>query len=123
MIDSLLYLTAYMPGILFSIFLCSRFQSDPRQSYLTVVKRIFRYIKGTTNLGLIYKKSKEYKLVGYCDVEYSRDRLERNSTSGICQFLGDNLTHGPTRDNQQQYYQQLKQNILSQQVVAHKSSG
>ena len=61
MIGSLLYLTA--SDILFSICLCARFQSDPRESHLTVVKRIFRYLKGTTNLGLLYKKSSDYKLV------------------------------------------------------------
>jgi len=41
--------------------LCARFQSDPRESHLTVVKRIFRYLKGTTNLGLLYRKSLDYK--------------------------------------------------------------
>jgi len=49
-ICSLLYLTASRPDILFSVCLCSRFQSNPRESDLTVVKRIFRYLKGTTNL-------------------------------------------------------------------------
>jgi len=74
MIGSLLYLTASRPDILFNICLCARFQSDPREPHLTAVKRIFRYLKGTTNLGLLYKKSSDYKL-----------------TSGNCQFLGDNL--------------------------------
>ena len=50
MIGSLLYLTASRPDILFSVCLCARFQSDPRESHLTDVKRIFRYLKGTTNL-------------------------------------------------------------------------
>jgi len=52
MIGSLLYLTASRPDILYSVFLCARFQLDPRESHLTVVKRIFRYLKGTTNFGL-----------------------------------------------------------------------
>jgi hypothetical protein len=39
---------------------------------------------------LIEKPSK-YKLVGYCDADYAGDRIERKSTSGSCQFLGDNL--------------------------------
>ena len=50
MIGCLLYLNASRPDILFSLCLCARFQSDPRESHLTVVKRIFRYMKGTTNL-------------------------------------------------------------------------
>jgi hypothetical protein len=91
MIGSLLYLTASMPDILFSVYLCVRFQSNPRESHLTVVKRIFRYLKGTTNLGLLYRKSLDYKLVGFCDADYAGDRIERKSTSGNCQFLGVNL--------------------------------
>ncbi|CAJ2637754.1 unnamed protein product [Trifolium pratense] len=91
MIGSLLYLIASRPDILFSVCLCARFQSDPRESHLTVVKRIFRYLKGTTNLGLIYKKSKDYGLVGFCDADYAGDKIERKSTSGNCQFIGENL--------------------------------
>jgi len=63
MTGSLLYLTASRPYILFNVCLCSRFQSDPRESHLTAVKRIFRYLKGTTNLGLLYRKSLDYKLI------------------------------------------------------------
>jgi len=70
--------------------LCARFQSDPRESHLTTIKRIFKYLKGTINLGLLYRKSLDYKLIGFCDADYAGDRIERKSTSGICQFLGDN---------------------------------
>jgi len=59
MIGSLLYLIASRPDILFSVCLCARFQLDPREPHLTAVKRIFRYLKGTTNLRLLYKKSSD----------------------------------------------------------------
>ena len=91
MIGSLLYLTASRPDILFNVCICARFQSDPRESHLTAVKRIFKYLKGTTNLGLFYRKSSGYSLVGYCDADFAGDRVERKSTSGSCQFLGENL--------------------------------
>jgi len=91
MIGSLLYLSAARPDILFNVCLCARFQSNHRESALTVVKRIFRYLKGTTNLGLLYRKSLEYKLVGFYDADYAGDRIERKSTSGNSQFLGENL--------------------------------
>ena len=57
MIGSLLYLTASRPDILFSVYICARFQSDPRESHLIAVKRIFKSLKGTTNLSLFYRKS------------------------------------------------------------------
>ncbi|CAL2227893.1 unnamed protein product [Prunus armeniaca] len=40
MIGSLLYLTASRPDISYSAGVCARFQSDPRESHLFVVKRI-----------------------------------------------------------------------------------
>ncbi|GJW77714.1 hypothetical protein Tco_0139396, partial [Tanacetum coccineum] len=54
MIGSLLYLTASRPNIMFSVCLWDRFQEDPKSSHLEAIKRIFRYIKGTTHLGLCY---------------------------------------------------------------------
>jgi len=84
MIDSLLYLTTSRPDILFSVCLCARFQSHPKEYHLSAVKRIFRYLKGTTNLGLLYRKSLDYKLVGFCDADCAGDRIERKSTSGNC---------------------------------------
>ncbi|RDX77488.1 hypothetical protein CR513_42386, partial [Mucuna pruriens] len=64
MIGSLLYLTTSRPDI--SVCLCTRFQVDPRESHLTNVKRIFRYLKGITNLGLYYK------LKDYNDADFAR---------------------------------------------------
>lgn len=77
MIGSLLYITTFRLDILFSVCLCARFQSDLRESHLNVVKRIFRYMTGTTNLGLFYEKSKDCKLVGSCDADYAGDRHKR----------------------------------------------
>jgi hypothetical protein len=91
MIGSLLYLTASSSDILFSVCLFARFQSDPRESHFTAVKRIFRYLKATCNIGLLYQKSDDYKLIGLCDADYAGDKLERKSTSGNCQFISENL--------------------------------
>ena len=58
MIDSLLYLTASRPDIMFSVCLCARFQSCPKESHLIVVKCIIRYLKGTIGMGLWYPKTR-----------------------------------------------------------------
>jgi len=70
MIGSLLYLIASRLDIMFSVCLCTRFQSDPRDSHLTTVKRIFRYLVCITNLSLVYKYTDNYKLSSYCDTDY-----------------------------------------------------
>ncbi|GJR30108.1 retrovirus-related pol polyprotein from transposon TNT 1-94 [Tanacetum coccineum] len=92
MIGSLLYLTASRPDIIFSICLCACFQEDPKTSHLEVVKRIFRYIKGTTHLGLWYPKGTGIETVVYADSDHAGDYVDRKSTSGICTFVGCCLT-------------------------------
>ena len=57
MIGSLLYVIANRPNIMYSVCLCSRFQSCPKKSYLSVVKRILKHLKGTMDIGLWYPKS------------------------------------------------------------------
>ena len=52
LIGSLLYLTASRPDILFSVCLCARFQSAPTETHLLAVKRIFKYLINTLNLGI-----------------------------------------------------------------------
>jgi hypothetical protein len=44
MIGSLLYLCASRPDIMLSVCMCARFQADPKEAHLTVVKRILRYL-------------------------------------------------------------------------------
>ena len=61
MIGSLLYLTDSRPDIMFSVCLCARFQSCPKESHLIAVKRIIRYIKGTIGMGLWYLKSEIFQ--------------------------------------------------------------
>ncbi|GKC48674.1 hypothetical protein Tco_1071419 [Tanacetum coccineum] len=92
MIGSLLYLTASRPDIMFSVCLCARFQEDPKSSHLEVVKRIFRYIKGTTHLGLCYPKGTGIKTIVYADSGHAVDYVDRKSISGVCTFMGCCLT-------------------------------
>jgi hypothetical protein len=91
MIGSLLYLTASRPDIMFATCLCARYQADPKESHLVAVKRILRYIKGTTGLGLWYPKESGFELVGYSDADFGGCKIDRKSTTGSCQFLGGRL--------------------------------
>ncbi|RVW15600.1 Retrovirus-related Pol polyprotein from transposon RE1 [Vitis vinifera] len=91
MIGSLLYLTASRPDIMYSVCLCARFQSCPKESHLSAVKRILRYLKGTMNIGLWYPKGDNFELIGFSDADFAGCRVERKSTSGTCHFLGHSL--------------------------------
>nr|GEV26116.1 hypothetical protein [Tanacetum cinerariifolium] len=52
MIGSLMYLTSSRPHIMFAVFACAHFQVTPKASHLHAIKRIFRYLKGKSHLGL-----------------------------------------------------------------------
>lgn len=91
MIGSLLYITASRPDIMFAVCLCARYQSNPKISHLNAVKRIFKYLKGTTNLGLWYPKNQPFELNCYSDSDFAGDQVDRKSTSGTCHFLGMSL--------------------------------
>ena len=88
MIGSLLYLTASRPDIMYSVCLCARYQSNPKESHLNAVKRIFRYLSGTKNLGLWYPKGTHIDLFSYTDADWAGCTIDRKSTSGTCHFLG-----------------------------------
>nr|GEV02648.1 retrovirus-related Pol polyprotein from transposon TNT 1-94 [Tanacetum cinerariifolium] len=92
MIGSLLYLTTSRPDIMFSVCLCANFQEDPKTSHLEAIKRIFRYIKGTTHLGLWYPKRSGIETIVYVDSDHAGGYVDRKSTSGICTFMGCCLT-------------------------------
>lgn len=90
-IGSLLYLTASRPDIMFAVGVCARFQVNPKESHLNAVKKIIKYIKSTQNLGLWYSKEGGIELKGYTDSDFAGCKVDRKSTSGICQFLGQRL--------------------------------
>nr|GEV22286.1 copia protein [Tanacetum cinerariifolium] len=83
MIGSLLYLTASLPDIMFSVYLCARFQEAPKTFHLEAVKRIFRYIKRTSHLGLWYPKGAGVEIIVYADFDHAGDYVDRKITSPI----------------------------------------
>ncbi|KAJ9536751.1 hypothetical protein OSB04_un000055 [Centaurea solstitialis] len=91
MIGSLLYLTASRPDIMYSTCLCARYQAEPKESHLTAVKRIFRYLKGTPNMGLWYSKDSGFDLTAYSDSDFAGCKIDRKSTTGGCHLLGGKL--------------------------------
>ncbi|GJY64176.1 retrovirus-related pol polyprotein from transposon TNT 1-94 [Tanacetum coccineum] len=91
-IGSLLYLTANRPDIMFSVCLCARFQENPKIAHLEAVKSIFRYIRGTSHLGLWYPKGTKIKTIVYADSDHAGDYVDRKSTSGVYTFIGCCLT-------------------------------
>ncbi|KAH9656846.1 hypothetical protein KPL70_022833 [Citrus sinensis] len=82
MVGSLMYLTATRPDLMYVVSLISRFMEALTELHQQVVKRIFRYLKGTTEMGILYKKGCEENLVAFSDSDYAGDLEDRKSTSG-----------------------------------------
>ncbi|KAI3508248.1 hypothetical protein L1887_23254 [Cichorium endivia] len=88
---ALQYLTFTRPDIAYAVQQICLFMHAPRDSHFNFLKRILRYLKGTSNHGLHISPSKSTKLIAYSDADWGGCPDSRRSTSGYCVFLGDNL--------------------------------
>eukprot|EP00253_Pinus_taeda_P021573 PITA_21573 len=70
MIGSLLYLTSTRPDIMHAVGMVGRFQANPKETHLQVVKRIFKYLQGTQNYGLWYPRDADLTLHAYTDADW-----------------------------------------------------
>ncbi|KAI3725188.1 hypothetical protein L1987_64966 [Smallanthus sonchifolius] len=91
MTGSLMNLIVSRPDIMFKVFSCAIYQAAPKESHESAVKRIFCYLKGRVNLGFWYPSDSEFNSYAYTDSDYGGCNLDKKSTSGGCQFLGERL--------------------------------
>ncbi|GJZ17613.1 hypothetical protein Tco_0553736 [Tanacetum coccineum] len=91
MIGALMYLTSSRPNIVHATSLRARYQAKPTEKHLKEVKRIFRYLRGTVNMDLWYRKYSGFELTGFSDADYAGCKDIFKSTSGGAQFLGEKL--------------------------------
>ena len=68
-IGSLLYLIASRPDISYSVGVCARYQANPKESHMTALKRIIKYVKTNTGFGVWYNKDTSDVLAGYSDAD------------------------------------------------------
>ncbi|GJX74270.1 retrovirus-related pol polyprotein from transposon TNT 1-94 [Tanacetum coccineum] len=85
---ALMYLTASRPNIVHATCYCARYQAKPTEKHLTAVKRIFRYLKDSVNIGLWYPNQTDFELTAFSDSDHAGCLDSRKSTSGGIQFLG-----------------------------------
>ena len=98
-IGALMYLTYTRPDISYNLILLSRFGNNPAYTHFEELLRILRYIRGTKDKGLTYRRLKNDTLTfsqqlineAYADANFASDIDDRKSTSGICIFLNGGL--------------------------------
>nr|GEV20210.1 retrovirus-related Pol polyprotein from transposon TNT 1-94 [Tanacetum cinerariifolium] len=83
----LMYLTASRPDIMHATCYCARYQAKPTEKHLTAVKRIFRYLKDTINMGLWYPKDTSFELTAFSYSNHAGCLDSCKSTSGGIPFI------------------------------------
>jgi hypothetical protein len=92
LIGSLRYLCNTRPDLVYSVGIVSRFMENPKVSHLAAVKRILRYVRGTTGCGILFPScdmGKECKLIGFTDASWCSDVDDRRSTAGYMFFINN----------------------------------
>nr|CAD40421.3 OSJNBa0065J03.17 [Oryza sativa Japonica Group] len=88
-IGALMYLAnSTRPDIAFSVNLLARYSAAPTKHHWTGVKNVFRYLNGTRDLGLFFKKNQDSTLIGYTDASYLSDPHNARSQTGFVFLQG-----------------------------------
>jgi hypothetical protein len=85
------YLTFTQPDIQYAVQQICLHMHDPQANHLLLVKRVLRYIRGTTDYGLTMYRHTSNKLTAYSDADWAGCPDTCCSTSGYCVLLGANL--------------------------------
>ena len=86
LVGCLQYLTFTRPDISYSVKTVCQFLHNPTEEHLTAVRRILRYVKGTINHGILFRKQSSFTpllLQVYCDADWAGDPNDRKSTTGF----------------------------------------
>nr|GEU91284.1 uncharacterized mitochondrial protein AtMg00810-like [Tanacetum cinerariifolium] len=91
MLDTFMFLIASRSDLTFVVCMYARYQAKPTKKHLHVVRRIFKYLRGTVKRGLWYPKDSSIALTAYADADHAGCQDTRRSTYGSMQLLGDKL--------------------------------
>lgn len=91
MIRSLLYMTSSRPDVMQGVGKVVHFQATPKESHVVSVKRIFRYLKGTSYFFLWYPKGNDLTITTYMNANLAGIVDDHKSTNGTTFYLGGYL--------------------------------
>ena len=63
----------------------------PRPTHFEVAYRILRYLKGSHEKGILFKRNNHFQIEVYTDADWVESATNRRSTSGFCSIVGGNL--------------------------------
>eukprot|EP00253_Pinus_taeda_P022034 PITA_22034 len=100
LVGSLIYLTATRPDISFVVSYFSRFMSAPKADHWIIAKRVLRYVRGTSDYGLLYTQSSDPILSGYTDSDWVGSVDDRKCTVGYVFSLGSGVVTWTSKKQQ-----------------------
>ncbi|XP_074336687.1 secreted RxLR effector protein 161-like [Apium graveolens] len=121
-VGSLMYaMVCTIPDFVQSVNVVSRFMGDPGKEHWQVVKRVLRYLKGTSDVALIYGGDIECLVIGFSNSDYAGDVDRRRSMTDYAFTLGGSIviwkaTLQPTATV---YYDSLRAICLAKDQVYH----
>ena len=87
-VGSLLYAqTCTRPDISFAVAMLGRYQSNPGMEHWKAAKKVMRYLQGTKDYMLTYRRSDQLEVTGYSDADFANCLDSRKSTSGFVFML------------------------------------
>ena len=91
-VGSLMYaMVCTRPDLAHAVSVVSRYMADPGKEHWQAVKRIFRYLRGTSDIGLHYGANSQCVISGYSDSDYAGDVDSRRSMTGYVFTLGGSV--------------------------------
>ena len=83
LVGSLIYLSVVThPDIAYAVSVSGRAMANPKAGDLIVAKRILRYLRGSQDRGITYRKNGDKEIHCFADADYAADLETRRSTSG-----------------------------------------
>jgi hypothetical protein len=121
---ALYFINVHLDWILCSLYACVQDSKKILRKYhLRSNKRILRYLVYTHNFGPWYPNGSNFNLIGYSKANYARCKVDRKSTSRICQFLEDPWCLGLQRNKTPLPYPPPGLSIFIQDNVVHSYFG
>nr|GEX79484.1 hypothetical protein [Tanacetum cinerariifolium] len=91
MIGTIMYLISSRPDLVFALCMCARYQAKPTKKHLHAVKRIFRYLRRTINMGMWYSKDSCIALTTFADVDHASCQDTKKSMSENITFIKEQV--------------------------------
>ena len=89
-VGSLMYAqTCTRPDISFAVGMLGRYQGNPGLDHWKAAKKVLRYLQGTKNYMLTYRRSNHLEVIGYSDSDYAGCVDTRKSTFGYLFLLAE----------------------------------